>query len=718
MGMNDPLKRPSYSTRNQKKRYIESEIRRILALPESSITEKYLEGPFGNRRMNAILNYLERAQEEFKRFGLTSVVEAFAGNELVPVMNYNRLDAECDVRIAAALWILDRLRAAGKMKEAYDLLPDVSTDLDAWYLPLDFSHPCYSVELIHSVIHVMSTRYPALDHDGVIITEGNASGKRPSGTWERLLDLLPKERVKTACDTFKEKIWEMAVRKMKGRGYYERALAQTLNQIRFVREGGFAPLANPGMQKKKSNIPIADMPDSGSIRLGTLPGLGGSLFTDSYDETENEPDDFEEKGRELLDKEQEYVLEFDEYLQMDRKTLRKRTSRDVADALAGFTIKDPYEICFALFYLIDKGDDCPWLFRSGFSIVLYALRMLPWYVDEDGWTDEDWDLWYGGMEYNRNGWLDQEQVLDEIDYYHTKHGGKNLAQIIYEMCRGVVPTGLHPFEKDRLKLVNEGMEEETARRLTDTAELLFLYAFQAKQYVVSDDYLSDEEEEEENWEAENSTESSPVKIGGYWGKVASKQGVETAKPETMEEDLPDLNAENARLLSELDAAKKQIKSLRSTLAQTRQELGSERAKNERDLKTYRLEHRELADLRELVFNRELDAKEQERREKPEKQYAFPYETKKRTVVFGGHDSFLRAIKPLLPDVKYVDARNLTYSPEIIRKADVVWIQNNCISHSQYWSIVKNCKLAGVQMRYFAFASAEKCARQLVDEDQK
>ena len=48
--------------------------------------------------------------------------------------------------------------------------------------------------------------------------------------------------------------------------------------------------------------------------------------------------------------------------------------------------------------------------------------MLPWYVDEDGWTDEDWDYWYGGMEYNRNGWLDQEPVLDEIDYYHTKHG--------------------------------------------------------------------------------------------------------------------------------------------------------------------------------------------------------------------------------------------------------------------------------------------------------
>ena len=44
------------------------------------------------------------------------------------------------------------------------------------------------------------------------------------------------------------------------------------------------------------------------------------------------------------------------------------------------------------------------------------------------------------------------------------------------------------------------------------------------------------------------------------------------------------------------------------------------------------------------------------------------------------------------------------------------MQNNCISHPQYWSIVKNCKLAGVQMRYFGYASAEKCAEQLVTED--
>ena len=85
---------------------------------------------------------------------------------------------------------------------------------------------------------------------------------------------------------------------------------------------------------------------------------------------------------------------------------------------------------------------------------------------------------------------------------------------------------------------------------------------------------------------------------------------------------------------------------------------------------------------------------------------------------GQHKTFLKTIKPMLPTVRFVDANNLAFNPEIIRNADVVWIQNNCISHSQYWAIVKNCKLAEIQMRYFGYASAEKCAEQVVEWDRK
>ena len=156
-----------------------------------------------------------------------------------------------------------------------------------------------------------------------------------------------------------------------------------------------------------------------------------------------------------------------------------------------------------------------------------------------------------------------------------------------------------------------------------------------------------------------------------------------------------------------------MKNLQQELATTRQTANKELAKAEHELKTLRMEHRELADLRELVFNHENEV-----REELTKGYSYPYKTVKRTVIFGGHDTFLKAIRQLLPEVQYVDASNLNFNPGVIRYADVVWIQRNCISHPQYWSVVKNCKLAGVQMRYFPYASAEKCAEQFVEWDMK
>ena len=125
---------------------------------------------------------------------------------------------------------------------------------------------------------------------------------------------------------------------------------------------------------------------------------------------------------------------------------------------------------------------------------------------------------------------------------------------------------------------------------------------------------------------------------------------------------------------------------------------------------------ELADLRDLVFNRSVE--DPERLEQAEAGCDFPYTVKKRTLVFGGHEAFRKAIRPMFPTVRFMDPDSLTFSPDLIRNADVVWVQSNCISHSQYWSIVKTCRQAGVQMRYFGFASAEKCAEQLVKEDMK
>lgn len=244
---------------------------------------------------------------------------------------------------------------------------------------------------------------------------------------------------------------------------------------------------------------------------------------------------------------------------------------------------------------------------------------------------------------------------------------------------------------------------------------LFLSAFRAsagnfrsKHWWEDDDDLFEEQPEEA--EEPEEPDVPPVRIRGLWGKVAEEQGRQVAAATPVEKE----QADNSKEL--LERAKKEIKNLKSTLAAISREAESDRAKYEHELKILREEHRELADLRSLVFN--INSEDPARLEKVEKQISYPYSTRKRTVVFGGHDSFLRAIKPLLPDVKFIDTDQYGFAPEIVRNAEVVWVQTNCISHSQYNNITKVARQYGIQIRYFGFASAEKCAEQLVTEDEK
>ena len=50
---------------------------------------------------------------------------------------------------------------------------------------------------------------------------------------------------------------------------------------------------------------------------------------------------------------------------------------------------------------------------------------------------------------------------------------------------------------------------------------------------------------------------------------------------------------------------------------------------------------------------------------------------------------------------------------VIRNADVVSIQSNAISHRQYYAIIDEVRKIGVPVLYFLYASARKCAEQVV-----
>ena len=129
-----------------------------------------------------------------------------------------------------------------------------------------------------------------------------------------------------------------------------------------------------------------------------------------------------------------------------------------------------------------------------------------------------------------------------------------------------------------------------------------------------------------------------------------------------------------------------------------------------------LEHRELADLREVVFNAENA--ETEEAEEPIDENLFPYEVKKETVVFGGHETWLKAIRPMLTgNIRFLD-KDLNFDVNVIRNAEVIWVQTNAISHTQYYRITDAARQYKKPLRYFSHASAAKGALQVLNEDRE
>lgn len=118
---------------------------------------------------------------------------------------------------------------------------------------------------------------------------------------------------------------------------------------------------------------------------------------------------------------------------------------------------------------------------------------------------------------------------------------------------------------------------------------------------------------------------------------------------------------------------------------------------------------ELTQLRDTLY--QLRSGDSESDTETELMVELPWQVKRQVVAFGGHDSWLKAVKPLLPGVRFY-GREMLPDLNAIRGADVVWIQANALSHKYYYRIINTARKEGVPVRYFGPASAKKCAVQL------
>ena len=360
-----------------------------------------------------------------------------------------------------------------------------------------------------------------------------------------------------------------------------------------------------------------------------------------------------------------------------RETLYFRRSSEL---LLGFRAEDPYALCAAYLLLERDGDVLANLNMLTVNVLICAERHLPWGANEaysyaepcqDGAPDCSLRYAYHPHENAEEEDLpdpdiEEGELLSEGQLFYLATG--------YALPRDQAPSG-------RLKdwLQEQGVPE-------GRAEALAWGAWFAS-YV---DDLRDRQ-------------SMPFHVPDDFGNFLN----------TLDEEPPEPAAETEDSAARAAELSRQLKESRTALHEAEQELRRLQERI-RAMEADALRDRaELSQLRETLFD--LRAREGQPEGEAEAAIEFPYQTKRRIVAFGGHDTWRKAIRPMLPDVRFFD-REMLPDINVIKSADVVWIQANAISHKFYYRIVDTARKENISVRYFGSASARKCAEQLAADE--
>ena len=681
------------------------------------VYRRSLEGDIKRHRQKILLDMYDKVQKKFSSIpGLNDNVWInFAHNETIFRNHYNLLDYNSSFRLGAAIWILEELYHAGKLEEAYPYLvyvgaknsvPDSDNYIDTIF------HPYIGRNLIQAMLVLLTNRYKfnsvdfkEYDVNNSIITDSVINNDTLCENYRKVLDLLPASSIERACNSFKSAVWDCLERNLKGMGYYIEKLNNYMDECVSRNKAGDPMFSSDLGIPKPEGFAILNQKRDDVFSLSSDSSYlnPNSAVKDIFTSVDCKiaipvPDAPRFMGLlkhfDYLNKElSRFVWYFDYFLLLNRKGMEKEKldSFIIDNVLSGFHIENPFEMCFALIYLLDSGDETPWLFRPGGTVMSYTYAMLPWAFsmqDEAENNADDLEKAEACVAF-----LSEDGKKEGcVDFYHSGRHGRNFAQILFKLCNVVVPFGSSDFYDESFEYI--GKEDAgLARALADMAHIMDMGKFKAfldpeRSYMdISDE--SDEDSSEDK-SAEDTKDS---------GKVLDNEQVSVES-----------------LQQEISRYKDEIKKLKRSFVLEKQRFSEKLSEQQEKNKVFQKERQELIDLRELVFNQENDVHAEGQQVVEVQEVSYPYETKKRTVVFGGHDSFLKVIKPMFPTVRFVDTKNISFSPEIIRKADIVWIQNNCISHPQFWNVIRIANQYDVQVRYFTNAGVERCAQQLVEAD--
>ena len=348
-----------------------------------------------------------------------------------------------------------------------------------------------------------------------------------------------------------------------------------------------------------------------------------------------------------------------------------------AEKISQFGKGNPYEICAAHFFLEIADDDLIHLLTPSTATLFYGACRLPWSnkvdIEDDFFSVSDpieYDLEYENNNNSYSEFIAEETQVCPLcaseDEYYTVC---NLQQILYSINKGQIPP----------------------RNLRET---------HAYGYLISD------------WNVPESTLCNTLNTLDTM--MANRSAVHIVLAEDDEEEsvsvdelsVEDLKHENKQLLLYIKELKSALKRERHTSSNYSRELEKQRETSKR-------ESDELVSLREAIFNLQQETS----CETPAPDISFPYETQKKICVFGGNTPWRKAIKSMLPNVKFISSENAP-NQDLVKTADEIWIHIHSLPHGYFYGIINIVRTNKIPLKYFGFSGAQKCAEQLVAEETK
>ena len=631
------------------------------------------------RRKQAVRKMMEVADERFSaKYPEMCVADEFINLCLPGVaLTFNGLNERFYIEMAAAIWILDYLKNNGKYEEAKQLFPKTRKKLDQIYLP-NISDALHSDDAIKSVIYIIQNRNRGMigfDEEKSFMDEADTRLKNSPESvnlndrknFDALISLIDTNDISNLEKQFEQYIWDFIDnvfsivhryrhREQQAKKKIYRHLKSQINSVESTSRQFFSPL-------------MVNFDTEGEFDF--LSGMRESAM--QMKEADDELGECEAKADSLY----RLILLLPGLI---KDKLDDTLDDEIIAQLKPIEILQPFEMCFAFLSLLDNNSDIVWTYNAAYVIMFVVCHELPW--GESECVDRDWntgvDRGKEFIEMNSEKSFDDPIKKAEDQLFKRKYPSPfneeeypegaeyfSLAQLAFTVS-GIIPPRYNAIlSHERQMLLKENIPADKVNLLLEYLSLAYSLTQRDSDYRVLDDEIDIEE---------------PVEV--------TENNVSDAQEKQLKSEIKRLN----NLVHQLD---KQNKVQAERLSQYERELKETNA--------------ELAELRSMVH----PASEIQEKEKLKVQ--FPYTAKSRSVIIGGHETWAKAIKPLLKNVRFIDLHEQP-NARLIANSEVVWIQSNAIAHKHYYKVMDIVRKYKIKVCYFQFASAEKCAEQFAMED--